>query len=403
MDETATGYRGNTERVLDEFKELLSLTPDRLSEVGVTIPIPTFDENSVIELANRSKRNYMGQETLLQIEKPVYIIGDIHGNIFDLIRVLIMSGVPPGNRFLFLGDYVDRGQYSVECITLLLALSVKYPNNVFLLRGNHEFERVNEMYGFKAECEFIYGNLNVYNALNQAFEWMPLAARVGKDIFAVHGGISPQFSSFRQLKLVKRPVPTYDNNIACDLLWSDPSTETKEYLRSTRGNGVQFGVGAVKEFARQFKISHIIRAHQCVPKGIEKFAGDILYTVFSCSNYADAMGNRCGIIFIESDGNIQCFSLPPLTQIPRGECKLSGNAGAGGSLKMSDIKNDISRNSILSLHSSLHQKTYMVRKGSLTCKSSFSSLSLQPLSSTSTDHLPMLKPRPQTSEPRNAL
>ena len=415
MIDDNTGYRGNTERVLDDFKELLSLTPDRVTEIGVKVPIPTFDENTVLELADRSRRNWMGMETLLTIERPVYVVGDIHGNIFDLIRILIMCGVPPLSRILFLGDIVDRGQFSIECITLILALCVKFPKNVFLIRGNHEFERVNEIYGFKNECENIYGSTRVYTALNRAFEWIPLGARIGKDIFAVHGGISPQVTSFRQIKLVKRPVDTYDNNIACDLLWSDPSNETKEYLRSTRGNGVQFGVQAVRDFARQFKLRHIIRGHQCVPKGIERFADDILYTVFSCSNYADASGNRCGIIFVEESGKLQCFSLPPLNQVPRANALLCGK-GINASndpqqIGLYEIKNDIARNSILSLNSRPSQKTYMIRKSSVarthTSQLSLGSMSLANKSKTEDDLekkegktlLPSLKPRPLTAEP----
>ena len=366
------GYQGNTERVLNEFKEILSLPPERVTDIGVSIPIPTFEESTVIELAQRAKRNYISMYSLITVDIPVYIVGDIHGNIFDLMRILIMAGPPPQSRFLFLGDYIDRGQYSIECITLLLALNIKYPNHLYLLRGNHEFQRVNEIYGFKDECESVYGNLDVYNELNETFNYMPFAAKVGKEIFAVHGGISPQISSWRQLKLVKRPISTYDNNIACDLLWSDPSPDTKDFVRSTRGNGVTFGVLAVKEFVKQFKIKHIIRAHQCVKLGIEKFAGDMVYTVFSCSNYADEKGNRCGLIFITGDGEVQSFSLPPIDQIPRENANLTGTAAysvaskegedkEGAEKKVSDI---VKRNSILTLNSSPTQKTYMIKKGS---------------------------------------
>ena len=416
MEENTSGFKGNTERVLDDFKDLLSLSPDKVTEIGVSVPIPTFDESTVLELADRARRNWMGVDTLLIVEKPVYVIGDIHGNIFDLIRILVMCGVPPLSRIIFLGDYVDRGQYSIECITLLLALNIKFPKHVFLLRGNHEFERVNEIYGFKGECESFYGSTRVYTALNRAFDWMPIGARVGKEIFCIHGGISPQVTSFRQIKLLKRPIESYDGSITCDLLWSDPSNDTKDYLRSTRGNGVQFGVNAVRDFAKAFKLKHIIRGHQCVPKGIERFADDILYTVFSCSNYADASGNRCGIIFIEETGKIQCFSLPPLNQIPRSDALLCGKGLAGSDegeqIGLYEIKNDIARNSILSLNSRPNQKTYMMKRSSIgRANASQLALGRKSLQSKTTDHihaqggagvktiLPALKPRPLTAEP----
>ena len=411
--EESKGYQGNTERVLNEFKEILSLPPDKIGEVGVSVAIPTFEQSTVIELANRAKRNYMGMETLLNIERPVYVVGDIHGNIFDLIRILIMAQPPPTSRFLFLGDYVDRGQYSVECTTLLLALNIKYPDHVHLLRGNHEFERVNDIYGFKEECQSIYGNLDVYHALNEAFNYMPLAARIGKEIFAVHGGISPQISSFRQLKLVKRPIPTYDNSIACDLLWSDPSTETKEFLRSQRGNGVTFGTTAVRDFVRQFKLKHIIRAHQCVPYGIEKFAGDYVLTVFSCSNYTEGQNNRCGLIFVTMESELQLFSLPPINQIPREEALLTGSAvyaAAAGEGEEGDAAKQmdaIKRNSILTLNSSPAQRTFMFKRGSFmrlsssgyhnSYRSARSDLSIEKKAAST---LPKLKTkRPLTAEP----
>lgn len=396
--------QGNTEKVLSAFSELLNLPPERITEVGVTVPIPTFDEKTVVELANRAKRTYMGMETLITVEKPVYVVGDLHGNIFDLIRVLVLSGPPPKSRFLFLGDYVDRGQYSIEVITLLLALNVKYPNLVYLIRGNHEFERVNETYGFKAECEELYNNsLKAYKALNECFQWMPLAAKVGKEIFAVHGGISPQVSSFRQLKLIKRPIESYDGNVCCDLLWSDPSNDTKDFLRSQRGNGVTYGVTAVRDFVRQFKIKHILRAHQCVPLGIEKFAGDILYTVFSCSNYADASGNRCGLVFVQEDEGLQLFSLPPIEQIERSIALVQPiyqTSDDSGNIKLADSSNDIKRNSMLSLMSNPNSSSYSLKKKH--SKISYTRLSsITPrLDSNSPSILPALKPRPLTADPK---
>ena len=209
---------------------------------------------------------------------------------------------------------------------------------------------------FKEECETYYGETNLYNEFNNAFDWMPLVCTVGKQLFCVHGGISPQVTSVRQIKHLKRPLTVYDNSIACDLVWSDPSSDTKDYSRSTRGNGVAFGNTAIKEFLRLFHMKQIIRAHQCVQLGIEKF-NDQLITVFSCSNYADASGNRCGLIFVKENCELQTFSLPPLEQIPRAQALFSGAAGVGGivskqagsALSLEGISNSQQRGSILCL------------------------------------------------------
>ena len=401
MDE----IRGIAEQIIGAFSEILSLPAERLSEVGVTVPIPTFNVNAIKALTDRAKETFKTQETLIDIEPPVYVIGDLHGNIFDLIRVLVLSGPPPSNRFLFLGDYVDRGQYSIEIIALLFAFMAKYPQHMFLIRGNHEFERVNSVYGFHQELIDIYGGYapELYETVNNCFNYMPLAALVGGDIFCVHGGISPQLSSVRQLKRVKRPIAVYDGSIACDLTWSDPSVETKEFLRSTRGNGVAFGVNAVKEFQKIFKVRHVIRAHQCVELGIERFAGDVVYTVFSCSNYQDAGGNRCGLIYINPEGKLQSFSLPPIDQVPRETALLSGDAEKKEEMeetgqRLSALKNDQKRGSVMCLMPSMQsiQKKRLNRSMHVFTNIPSRLPKIQPVVAQQKVQIP---PRPRTAEP----
>jgi protein phosphatase len=283
-----------------------------------------FTEAEISEIVTRARDTFDTQPTLMMIDLPVYVVGDLHGNIFDLIRILVMTGIPPTNRFLFLGDYVDRGQYSVEVIVLLFALASKFPEHVVMIRGNHEFAKVNAVYGFKSEVDGLYGAAatRIYDDVNFCFEHMPLAALCGSDIFCVHGGISPLMSSLRQLKSIRRPIASYGNSIVCDLMWSDPSSRVREYERSTRGNGVCFGAAAVREFQKIIKIRHIIRAHQCVQNGVERFAGDVVFTVFSSSCYQEATDNRCGLIFINFSGDVQSFSLPPVQQLPREQALL---------------------------------------------------------------------------------
>jgi protein phosphatase len=139
MVESSSQRKGIADKIISAFNELLTIPPDNFTDIGRTVAIPTFDPPLLTELAKRAEEHFALQNTLLNVSCPVYIVGDIHGNIFDLIRVLIMAGVPPISRFLFLGDYVDRGQYSIEVIALLFSLSIRYPEHVYLLRGNHEF------------------------------------------------------------------------------------------------------------------------------------------------------------------------------------------------------------------------------------------------------------------------
>ncbi|KAK8893859.1 hypothetical protein M9Y10_022288 [Tritrichomonas musculus] len=304
-------------QILKGYNHLFNLSDDQFNEVGRTLPIPTFTENTLIQLCNLTIEQLKNLPTLLEVNAPTYVVGDLHGNVFDLIRILNLARPPPHSCFIFLGDYVDRGQYSIEVVTLLFALFNAFPKQIFMLRGNHEFEDINQIYGFESEVLMHYGQIKLYRKFNEAFGYLPLAAIINQKIFCVHGGISPALKSFDQIIALKRPITVLDIPFVSDLVWSDPSTESQLYGNSNRGVGTTFGEQAAQEFLAMFGIEKIIRAHQCVQYGIAKFFNNQVITVFSCSNYADACGNRCGLLFVESDGNLQHFSLPPIEQIDR--------------------------------------------------------------------------------------
>ena len=308
--------------IYNEYKTIFQTPIDKVGEIGVSIPIPTFDSSTISELCAFTIERVKNRPILLELSAPIYIIGDLHGNIFDLIRIFILAVPPPTSRLLFLGDYVDRGQYSVEVVTLLFTFYCMFPDHVFLLRGNHEFESINEVYGFKTEVMTQYDNFDVFDQINEVFLYLPLAAVINNSIFCVHGGISPGLSSFKQFAKIKRPLLTYDVDFVSDLMWSDPSTTDKGYVRSSRGTGVTYGTQVTDEFLQQFGLQKIVRAHQCVKMGIAKFNRETVLTVFSSSNYSEADGNRCGIIFVGMDLKLQMFSLPPLTQYARSLCYL---------------------------------------------------------------------------------
>lgn len=311
------------QHILDSFSELLSLTQEECENIGTTYAIPKFEDNILTDLCHSAIDILQLQQPLLILNSPVYVIGDIHGNIFDLIRIFNIAHPPPSSRFLFLGDYVDRGQFSIEVLALLFAFQVAYPEHIYLLRGNHEFECVNTFYGFKDECSKQYGEKDIYSEFNEVFNYMPLAAIVNKSIFCVHGGLSPQLMSMDQISNLVRPIKSYELEFVADLVWSDPSDENEFYIRSNRGSGVTFGKSAVHEFLENFNLKTIIRAHQCIQSGIGRFDGHNVYTVFSCSNYAEACQNRCGIVFLNDENQIQAFSLPPLDQIDRKKTKIN--------------------------------------------------------------------------------
>jgi protein phosphatase len=310
--------------VLHAFKGLLELDPSLSDEIGRSIPIPTFDEDLIVSVCDGAQKIFDRTDIVMDLRAPFYVIGDIHGNIFDLLRVLIHASPPPRSRFLFLGDYVDRGEYSIEVVTLLLSLVISFPEHVFLLRGNHEFESMNSTYGFSTEVTSQYPSERLYDVFNEVFRWMPLVAILNDQIFCVHGGICPHAKTVAQLRKIKRPLGSYDVDFVADLVWSDPCQDCKTFDESARGLGVQFGAKTLKEFLDLFKMKLMLRAHQCVQSGIARFGGnfgDLLYTIFSCSRY-EGQANRCGLMFIDQHLQMELFSLPPFDQIPRAEAML---------------------------------------------------------------------------------
>lgn len=224
--------------------------------------------STILFIADKVFPELARDSTLLKLKPPINIVGDLHGSLIDLLRVFQTAGMPPYKKFLFLGDYVDRGTQSIEVITLLYALKVKFPDHVFLLRGNHECSIQNEVGGFLAECNS-KANRQVWVKINETFKYLPLAATVGDKIFCVHGGISPGLTDINQIKSIMRPVSVPIKGLITDLLWSDPDDSTLNWERSGRGETYIYGRMAVKKFLETHNMKLIVRGHQLVENGYQ--------------------------------------------------------------------------------------------------------------------------------------
>lgn len=187
--------------------------------------------------------------------------GDIHGQYLDLLRLFDHDGLPPEANYLFLGDYVDRGKQSLETICLLLAYKIKYPDNIFLLRGNHECASINRVYGFYDECKKRF-NVKLWKIFGDCFNCLPVAALVSDKILCMHGGLSPDLNDLDQIRELTRPNDVPDNGLLCDLLWSDPHPEVKGWAMNDRGVSYTFGADVVTEFLIKHDLDLICRAHQ---------------------------------------------------------------------------------------------------------------------------------------------
>ena len=175
------------------------------------------------------------------------ICGDIHGQFYDLRELFRIGGDCPETCYLFMGDYVDRGYYSIETWLLLLCLKVRYPDRITLLRGNHESRQISQVYGFYDECLRKYGSINVWRFCTETFDYLSLAAIVDGRFFCVHGGLSPSISTLDQIRLIDRKVELPHEGGMCDLLWSDPDEEITGWGVNPRGCGFVFGGDSVSE------------------------------------------------------------------------------------------------------------------------------------------------------------
>uniref|UniRef100_A0A0K0DT36 Serine/threonine-protein phosphatase n=1 Tax=Strongyloides stercoralis TaxID=6248 RepID=A0A0K0DT36_STRER len=249
-------------------------------------------------LCMKSREIFLSQPMLLELEAPLKICGDVHGQFYDLLRLFEYGGFPPESNYLFLGDYVDRGKQSLETICLLLAYKIKYPENFFLLRGNHESAAINRIYGFYDECKRRY-NVKLWKTFTDCFNCLPVAAVIDEKIFCCHGGLSPDLQSLDQIKRMTRPTDVPDQGLLCDLLWSDPDKDVTGWGENDRGVSFTFGAEVVSKFLTKFDLDLICRAHQVVEDGYEFFAKRKLVTLFSAPNYCGEFDNAGSMMTVD--------------------------------------------------------------------------------------------------------
>ncbi|KAF8394283.1 hypothetical protein HHK36_020489 [Tetracentron sinense] len=258
-----------------------------------------LSEEEILQLCLFSKNIFMQQPNLLELKAPFNICGDIHGQFSDLLRLFKKGGFPPQTNYLFLGDYVDRGRHSLETICLLLAYKIKYPENFYLLRGNHECESINRIYGFYDECKRRF-SVRLWKLFNDCFNCLPVAALINQKILCVHGGLSPDLHSLDQIRNLPRPTGVPDKGLLCDLLWSDPSEDVEGWRENyDRGVSYTFGPDKVTEFLQKHDLDLICRAHEMMEDGFKFLAGTQLVTLFSAPNYCGMYGNAAAMMSVD--------------------------------------------------------------------------------------------------------
>ncbi|KAL6740067.1 hypothetical protein Aduo_013455 [Ancylostoma duodenale] len=267
----------------------------------------------VVCIVNNVAAVFMEECNLCECEAPIKVIGDIHAQYQDMNRLFDLIGRVPQEKFLFLGDYVDRGPQGLEVVILLFALKLRYRDRIYLLRGNHETPAVNKIYGFYNECVMKYG-AGIWWDFQACFNRIPLAGLISKRVLCMHGGLSPELSHLDVIRNIPRPCEPLDRGLLIDLTWSDPTNKGEGWFHSIRGISYMFGKGVVQQACQMLGIDLVIRAHQVVQDGYEMMAGRKLITVFSAPNYCGQFTNAAAIVCLDEDLQISFQQLK--MQIP---------------------------------------------------------------------------------------
>ncbi|GAA28176.2 protein phosphatase 2 (formerly 2A) catalytic subunit [Clonorchis sinensis] len=246
-------------------------------------------EAQVKALCEKAKDILMKESNVQNVRSPVTVCGDVHGQFHDLMELFRIGGKAPNTNYLFMGDYVDRGHYSVETVTLLVALKVRFKDRVTVLRGNHESRQITQVYGFYDECLRKYGNANVWKYFTDLFDYLPLTALVDNSIFCLHGGLSPSIDTLDHIRALDRIQEVPHEGPMCDLLWSDPD-DRGGWGISPRGAGYTFGQDISETFNHSNNLTLVSRAHQLVMEGYNWCHDRNVVTIFSAPNYC----YRCG-------------------------------------------------------------------------------------------------------------
>ncbi|ELP86026.1 serine/threonine protein phosphatase PP-X isozyme, putative [Entamoeba invadens IP1] len=261
-------------------------------------------DHTILELCFFSKSLLSREPNVLTLKSPVTVCGNIQGQFHDLLNIFSLGGFPPSTQYLFLGNYVGKGIYNVEVVSLLLLFKLKYPDKIHLIRGNFDTMMLSQLYGFYDECIRKYGSPRVWTLFTDVFNYLPVTAVINETMFCVHAGISQHLRTIDQISFcISRNCEITSESLMADLVWSDPN-ENIEYIASNnKGAGHYFGEKLVDIFCHVNNLNIITRAHQIQMEGFQFVFNKKVVTLWSAPNYGGRCGNLAAIMKVDEHTN----------------------------------------------------------------------------------------------------
>ena len=299
------------------FDDVMKACGNCLKSVTGLLTMPKIDSQKVTNLISQVESIFQNEGQLLHLQGNFVIVGDIHGYILDFYRIIEKFGRPPETNYLFLGDLIDKGNFGFETVFCIYYLKSQFPKNVFIIRGNHEFEEVCSTYGFKSEMNSLFPKTSLFEEFVDSFSYMPFAAVINGSYLCVHGGIGPNVKTLDDISKISLPLHHLYDGIPEEIIWSDPATNVKTFSPSPRSAGYRYGSDAVKEFLDQNNLKAIIRGHMTIMEGTKVDFDGLVYTVHTASN-CEGIGNSSGALEIkEGEEKPVVHVFPPNQKIPK--------------------------------------------------------------------------------------
>lgn len=307
------------------FIDSISKDLIRVSQGEDQLVLPHVPLSFLLPFLREMKKQFESEPPLLELDGSFVIVGDLHGHFLDLCRIFKTFQFPSPFKYVFLGDIVDRGEFSFETIFVIFLLKYLYPKSVYIIRGNHEFLSICSQFGFQAEVESIFPGDNIFALIVEIFSYLPLAALLQQKILCVHGGLTPDLNTLDQLRALQKPIIEDDHEIVDGLTWSDPFEAVLSFIENPRGRGYLFGQTQIYHFNKNNSLTMIVRGHQCVANGIKYQFDKSIVTVFSASNYCGQACNMCGVLILSAEGIVKKRIFPAFDYLKRDKVLFNDN------------------------------------------------------------------------------